>query len=101
MGRLQFKMGHIRMASTSNQKRFARPRWETQERAKQTGEILPGQIMKEQDEKRQEEIKVPGEEGTRGRTEQPVRSQDTRPGQTGIWIPDEARLQGLGGGTVG
>jgi len=89
------------MASTDNQKRFARSGWQTPRRAKQTGEILPGQMMKEHDEKRQEEIKVAGSPRARCRKGQPVRSQDTRTGQTGIWVPDEAGLQGLGRGTVG
>jgi len=94
-------MVNLRLASTDNKEGFARSGGRTPRRAKQTGEILQEQMMREHDEKRQEEIKVAGSPRAGGRKGQPVRSQDTRTGQTGIWVPDEARLQGHRRGTVG
>ena len=55
--------------------------------------------MKEQHEK--EKTQGPGSQGARGQQELTVRSQDTSIGSTGIWVPDEERVQGVGRGTVG
>ena len=54
--------------------------------------------MKEQHEK--EKTQGPGSQGARGQQELTVRSQDTSIGSTGIWVPDEERIQVVAGRTV-